>query len=59
MQWCLIKHRDKFTFMVLKDTGWKGGNWIYLAQDRDQWRAFVKMVMNFLVLGKDDNFLTE
>jgi hypothetical protein len=27
--------------MDLKDIGWGGMDWIDLAQDRDQWRAFV------------------
>jgi hypothetical protein len=35
--------------MDLKETGWEGVDWIYLAEDRDQWRAFVKTVMNFLI----------
>jgi hypothetical protein len=26
-----------------------GGNWIWLAQDRVQWQAFVNMVMNLWV----------
>jgi hypothetical protein len=26
--------------------GWKGVDWIHVAQDRDQWRAIVNMVMN-------------
>jgi hypothetical protein len=29
--------------------GWKGVEWINLAQDRDQWRGFVDMVMNLRV----------
>jgi hypothetical protein len=29
----------------LRETGWDGMEWIDLAQDRDQWRA----VMNLLV----------
>jgi hypothetical protein len=29
--------------------GWNGIDWIDLAQDRDQWRALVKMVMNLWV----------
>jgi hypothetical protein len=33
----------------LRETGWDGGDWIDLAQDRDQWRALVKVVMNLQV----------
>jgi hypothetical protein len=33
----------------LRETGWDGGDWIELAQDRDQWRAFVNTVMNLWV----------
>jgi hypothetical protein len=29
--------------------GWDGVDWIKLAQDRDQWRALVNMVMNLRV----------
>jgi hypothetical protein len=31
--------------MDLRERGWYGMNWIYLAQDRDQWRSLVNMVM--------------
>jgi hypothetical protein len=31
--------------MELREIGWKGVDWIQLAQDRDKWRAFVNMVM--------------
>jgi hypothetical protein len=33
----------------LREIGWDGGDWIDLAQDRDQWRALVKAVMNLQV----------
>jgi hypothetical protein len=33
----------------LREIGWDGGDWIDLAQDRDQWRAFVNGVMNLWV----------
>jgi hypothetical protein len=33
----------------LSDIGWDGVDWIDLAQDRDQWRALMNTVMNFLV----------
>jgi hypothetical protein len=30
----------------LREIGWDGVDWIELAQDRDQWRALVNMVIN-------------
>jgi hypothetical protein len=33
----------------LREIGWEGMDWIDLAQDRDQWRALVKAVMNLRV----------
>jgi hypothetical protein len=35
--------------MNLSETGWDGMDWIYLAQDRDQWRALMNTVMNLRV----------
>jgi hypothetical protein len=35
--------------MDLGETGRDGRDWIELAQDRDQWRALVNMVMNLQV----------
>jgi hypothetical protein len=35
--------------MDLRETGWGAMYWIHLAQDRDQWRALVNMVMNLRV----------
>jgi hypothetical protein len=35
--------------MNLREIGWDGVDWIDLAQDRDQWRAFVNTVMNLQV----------
>jgi hypothetical protein len=36
--------------MDLREIGWNGMDQIDLAQDRDQWRALVNMVMNLQVL---------
>jgi hypothetical protein len=33
--------------MVLREIGWGGMYWIDLAQDRDQWRALVNMIINY------------
>jgi hypothetical protein len=33
----------------LRKIGWDDGDWIDLAQDRDQWRALVRVVMNLRV----------
>jgi hypothetical protein len=35
--------------MDLREIGWSGMDWIDLAQDRDQWRAFVNMVVKLLI----------
>jgi hypothetical protein len=35
--------------MDLREIGIDGVNWIQLAQDRVQWRAFMNMVMNLWV----------
>jgi hypothetical protein len=37
------------TKLDLRETGWGGMNWIDLAQDRNQRRALVNMVMNHRV----------
>jgi hypothetical protein len=35
--------------MDLREIEWGGMDWIYLAQDRDQWRALMKTIMNLRV----------
>jgi hypothetical protein len=35
--------------MDLREIGWDVGDWIDLAQDRDQWRALVRAVINLRV----------
>jgi CRISPR/Cas system-associated protein Cas7 (RAMP superfamily) len=37
--------------MDLREIGWRGVEWIQLAQDRDRWRAVVNAVMNLGVLA--------
>jgi hypothetical protein len=43
----------------LRETVIDGANWIHLAQDRVQWRAFVIAVMNLRVPYRKYDFLTE
>jgi hypothetical protein len=35
--------------MELREMGWRGMDWIDVAQDRNQWRALVNTVMNISV----------
>jgi hypothetical protein len=44
--------------MDLREIGWDGMDWIYLAQDRDQWRALVNTVMNLRVPKNAGKFLS-
>jgi hypothetical protein len=37
--------------MDLREIGWDGVDWIDLAQDRDQWRGLVNMVMVSFLLA--------
>jgi hypothetical protein len=41
--------RERERKMDRKDAGWGSMDWIDLAQDMDQWRALVNMVMNLRV----------
>jgi hypothetical protein len=40
---------ENYTKMDLREIGIDGANWIQLAQDRVQWRAYVSTVMNLRV----------
>jgi hypothetical protein len=42
----------------LKELGWDGMDWGDLAKDRNQWRAFVSMVMNLRIPKKFAKFLS-
>jgi hypothetical protein len=41
------RHRWEDNIKIdLRERGWDGMDWIDLAQDRDQWRALVNIVMD-------------
>jgi hypothetical protein len=43
---------------ALREIGWEGMDWIDLAQNMDQWKALVNMVMNLLVPQNTGKFLS-
>jgi hypothetical protein len=49
---------DENIKMDFQDAGLGGMNWIYLAQDRDRWRALVNAAMNLRVSYNKRNLLT-
>jgi hypothetical protein len=44
--------------MDLRETGGDGMDWIDLAQDKDQWRGLVNMVMDLRVPQNAEKFLS-
>jgi hypothetical protein len=38
----------RYIRMDLREIGWEAVEWMHLAQDRGQWRAFMYMVMNIM-----------
>jgi hypothetical protein len=50
------RRRENNIQIYLKEIGWKGVDWILLAQDRDRRRASVHMVMNLRVLTQTTSF---
>jgi hypothetical protein len=42
----------------LKGVGWRGVDWIHLAQNRDQWQALGSAVIKIRVPWEAGNFLT-
>jgi hypothetical protein len=49
------RNRWKYIKMYLKEIGLEGVDWIYMAQDRNQWQVLVNTVMNLLVPRKVGN----
>jgi hypothetical protein len=46
----LGRHKHRWEDNIgLKERGWGDKDWINLAQDTDQWRALVNMIMNLRV----------
>jgi hypothetical protein len=44
--------------MDLREIRWVGVDWIDMAQDKDQWRALVKTVLNLRVLYNVEKVLS-
>jgi hypothetical protein len=45
-----MRRRESDTKVDLQEVGWGSIDWIYLAQDRDNWRAVLNVAMKFRIL---------
>jgi hypothetical protein len=57
----LGRHRRRWEDNItvdLREIGWGDMDWIYLTQDRDQWRVLVNTVMNLRVPYSVGKFLS-
>jgi len=52
------RRRWKDNVIGLREIGWEGVGWMYLAQSRDLWRAVMNTVMNLRAPYKAGNLLT-
>jgi hypothetical protein len=52
------RRREDNIKMGLREIGWGSMDWNDLAQDREQWRTFVKTVMNLRVPENVGKFLS-
>jgi hypothetical protein len=44
--------------IYLREIGWKGVDWIHLAQDSNQWRTLLNTLKNLRVPQEVRNFVT-
>jgi hypothetical protein len=47
--WKMVMRFGTWNTMDLREIGWDDVDWIYLAQNRDQWRALVNTIMSLRV----------
>jgi hypothetical protein len=47
----------RIVLKCIKKIGWEDVDWINLAQERDQWKAFLNIVMNLCVPHNNEDVL--